>query len=53
MRGEFARGAIAASHGTKCTLKFIPLFSPQCGRAQEGKLTVPQAGEAAGKTSLG
>lgn len=44
MRGEFARGAIAASHGTKCTLKLIPFFSPKCGRAQKGEVTVPRTG---------
>lgn len=44
VRGEFAPGAVAASHGTKCTLKFIPFSSPECGRAQEGKLPVPQTG---------
>lgn len=42
VRGEFAPGAIAASRGTKCTLKFIPFFSPECGRAQEGKLCAAQ-----------
>lgn len=44
VRGEFTRGAIAASHGIKCTLKFIPFSSPKCGRAQEGELPVPHTG---------
>lgn len=44
VRGEFAQGAIAASHGTKCTLKSIPFFSPKRGRAQKGELAVPQMG---------
>lgn len=43
MRGDFARGAIAASHGTKCTLKSIPFFSPKRGRAQK-ELAVPRTG---------